>query len=635
MNRFFILALLLTSFVSCKESFVSKRDANIERFANVVSISKTPLNDKNPGGLFVDKGSWAGYTIPEINTPVAGFCGPFDINSQKWISKSLVALASNDSDVVLDTTIYYPGSAMIKGRVNGVGFEENLYFIDKNSAILKIDIDVADKLSLIGSKHQKESVSEVSDNKFIIKMPSSEIVSVVFPDYFELKNDGDSAYIATTSKKLKTHYIVLSYWNNNDEYESAILKNKKVDDMLYNAEQYIDKSNKRWSEYISKTLRNDMPEEYNRIAIKAVVTLISNWRSEKGDLFHEGIIPSHAVTYFNGFWAWDSWKHAAAISFIEPELAKNQIRTMFDYQQEDGMVIDCIFADKKYNNARDSKSSIVAWAVKEIFDNTADTAFVREMMPKMLKYYKWWYDKRDIDKNALCEFGSTDGTLVAAKWESGMDNAVRFDKSKLKKIADDAYVFDQQSVDLNTFLVFERNKLMELASIIGDTINLPDYSDVIRDYFFDSKKGYFYDRRDNGSFISMEACEGWLPLWTSLATASQAEAVKNMIIQPNKFSTYIPFPTCAADVQGFNPLGYWRGAVWLDQAYFGISGLRKYGYKKEADNYTDQIFTRCEGLIGDGPITENYNPMTGSRAQARHFSWSAAHLLMMYNEYGK
>ena len=42
---------------------------------------------------------------------------------------------------------------------------------------------------------------------------------------------------------------------------------------------------------------------------------------------------------------------------------------MFDYQLEDGMVIDCIFPDSTENNYRDSKPPLAAWAVDEIFSN--------------------------------------------------------------------------------------------------------------------------------------------------------------------------------------------------------------------------------------------------------------------------
>nr|WP_227461752.1 hypothetical protein [Odoribacter sp. OF09-27XD] len=69
--------------------------------------------------------------------------------------------------------------------------------------------------------------------------------------------------------------------------------------------------------------------------------------------------------------------------------------------------------------------------------------------------------------------------------------------------------------------------------------------------------------------------------------------------------------------------------------YFGISGIRKYGYIKEADTYTDQVFTRLQGLTEGAPIHENYGTHDGGLLKAPHFSWSSAHLLMLYWEYGK
>jgi len=149
----------------------------------------------------------------------------------------------------------------------------------------------------------------------------------------------------------------------------------------------------RWEGYLTKILRTDMKPEYDRIAVKAVTTLISNWRTHRGGLLHEGIVPSHAVGYFVGFWAWDTWRFSAGTAKFDPELAKNNIRAMFDYQQPDGMVIDCIYTDPSENNARDSKPPLVCWAVDEIFTHTGDTAFVSEMYPQLLAYYKlrqWW-----------------------------------------------------------------------------------------------------------------------------------------------------------------------------------------------------------------------------------------------------
>lgn len=121
-----------------------------------------------------------------------------------------------------------------------------------------------------------------------------------------------------------------------------------------------------------------------------------------------------------------------------------------------------------------------------------------------MAYYKWWYNKRDHNRNGMCEYGSTDGTLEAAAWESGMDNAIRFDDAKMLKNdgAEDAWSMDQESVDLNAYLALECKLLKKFAGILGVTFDGPDYSSQVADYFFDKEKGFFFDRRlKDGSFI--------------------------------------------------------------------------------------------------------------------------------------
>jgi putative isomerase len=120
-----------------------------------------------------------------------------------------------------------------------------------------------------------------------------------------------------------------------------------------------------------------------------------------------------------------------------------------------------------------------------------------------------------------------------------------------------------------------------------------------------------------------------------MASTENALAVTKMIQKPTKFSTYIPFPSVSADHPKLNHDAYWRGPVWIDQAYFGISGIRNYGNKALADQYTDQVFTRLNGLTASEPIHENYDPHTGERLRAPNFSWSSAHLLLLYLEYGR
>ena len=107
-------------------------------------------------------------------------------------------------------------------------------------------------------------------------------------------------------------------------------------------------------------------------------------------------------------------------------------------------------------------------------------------------------------------------------------------------------------------------------------------------------------------------------------------AVSKIMGDEHKFDTYIPLPTLTADHPEFNPKkGYWRGPVWLDQFYFGVNGLKKYGYSSQANAFTEKLLKNAKGLSADQPIHENYHPMTGEPLNSSNFSWSAAHILML------
>ena len=608
-------------------------------FNNILDITYTPDTLTRCGGWFTDAGSWMGFTLPQKDHWVNGFCGPFslDMNRRQWMAQSAVTVRYADQANVIftpDSTCYFPGELYLSASSEEGKIIQRLNFLDASTALLRIHSDAGKELSLTASQWGKEIQVQTDQNTVIARHPSGEIVALTFTPDVSVKGT-DNNYQAKINGSEHDTYVAISFYTGEKELSAGLQKAQLA---LSNPQEGLKANKERWEGYLTKILRKDMKPEYDRIAVKAVVTLISNWRTHRGGLLHEGIVPSHAAYYFVGFWAWDTWRFSAALAKFDPELAKDNIRAMFDYQQPDGMIIDCIYTDPAENNARDSKPPLVSWAVDEIFTHTNDTAFISEMYPQLMAYYKWWYNKRDHNRNGMCEYGSTDGTLEAAAWESGMDNAIRFDDAKMLKNngAEDAWSMDQESVDLNAYLALECKLLKKFASILGVTFDGPDYSSQVADYFFDKEKGFFFDRRlKDGSFIQEPGCEAYTPLWTEVATADQVKAMLPLLTDTAKFSTYIPFPTVAADNPKYNPRGYWRGPIWLDQTYFAIRGLRNYGYNKMADEYTLQVFDRLQGLKEGAPIHENYGTHTGELLKAPHFSWSSSHLLMLYDDYGK
>lgn len=632
-----VFTALIVGFIACNESSDNTVESKRYHFSKILDIAYTPNSETSSDGWFADAGSWVGYTIPEDQNWVNGFCGPFslDMTRRQWLAKSAVTVkfADNADDTFTsDSTNYFPGEIFISAHSPNGSISQSLHFIDASNALLTIKADEDKAIMLTGEGWSDEIKVTTNKNFVTARHPSGETVVLTFNSDVVLEGKPNN-YQAVSNDK-ETH-VVISFFTSEKELAVGLQKSSSI---LNNHRKSLLENEKRWNDYLAKALRSDMSHKYDRVAVKAIVTLMSNWRTHRGALLHEGIVPSHAVGYFVGFWAWDSWKYSAALAKVHPELAKNNIRAMFDYQLPDGMIIDCIHTDSSENNARDSKPPLISWAVDEIFTHTKDTAFVREMYPQLMDYYNWWYTKRDHDKNGMCEFGSTDGTLEAAAWESGMDNAIRFDDAKMLKNDpyEDAWSLDQESVDLNSYLALESKLLKKFSSLLGVTFDAPDYSDRVADYFFDNENNFFFDRRlDGGSFINEMGCEAYTPLWTKVATSEQVAKMLPILQDTAKFSTYIPFPTIAADNPKYDPKGYWRGPIWLDQTYFAIRGLRNYGYTKLADEYTLQVFDRLQGLTEDAPIHENYGTHTGERLKAPHFSWSSSHLLMMYEEYGK
>ncbi|OXE28442.1 hypothetical protein CA163_33885, partial [Vibrio parahaemolyticus] len=59
-----------------------------------------------------------------------------------------------------------------------------------------------------------------------------------------------------------------------------------------------------------------------------------NWRSAAGDIEQATVTPSVTARWFSGnlTWPWDSWKQAYAMAHFNPDVAMDNIRTVFQEQ---------------------------------------------------------------------------------------------------------------------------------------------------------------------------------------------------------------------------------------------------------------------------------------------------------------
>ena len=634
-----------------------------EQYADVLNIKKIPSAEKNLDAFgFSDMGAWHAYSLPPDDSVqfFGGFCSPLLMkNSGRWlgpVSSQLVLTGENGNQLKWkkekSEIHYYPGKLVQTHSATALRAEQSLVFADERTALISNSVtnfsneDQQFRIMLKSSFFRNMSNVNRRNNQVLVSLEDGSIFVITLPDdLFDFEKDS-AGFIISLKKKFSPgpgetvkFNLAESYFFNQNELNAW---KDKIDGYLKAPEPVLVANAERWNAYLSEVFKNGNvyldSAEYKRLAVKCVETLISNWRAPAGALKHNGVFPSTAYQGFYGFWSLDSWKHAVAIARFNPYLAKESIRSMFDFQNASGMIADCVYHDSTENNWRDTKPPLAAWAVWNVFKAIGDTGFVKEMYPKLLKYHKWWYKYRDNNQNGLCEYGSTDGTVIAAKWESGMDNAVRFDHSAIRKNVNGEWSLDQESVDLNTYLQQEKVFLAELALAIGendDHVLFSKEADTlagrISEYFWSAEGKYFMDYNFLAhSFVPSYGPEGWIPLWAGVATREQAGKIAGIMTDKNHFNTRVPLPTIDVSNPAFDPEnGYWRGPVWLDQVYFGVEGLKRYGYEKDASGMIKNLLSNAEGLLGQGAIRENYHPLTGAGLNADHFSWSAAMIILL------
>ncbi|WP_063660470.1 alpha-glucosidase [Aliivibrio fischeri] len=764
-------------------STTNTSDLKAAQYKNVIDRTGSPdymrdydFDDHQRFNPFFDMGAWHGHLLPDNDDGMGGFPGTALLTEEyiNFMANNFDRLSvyKDGKKVEFSMEAYsLPGALVQILTSDDVTIEMTLRFATNRTSLVETKIITNTPVELIWDgqliegNHAKEeksqsekTIAEEYPNYNRTIVPTDDGLKVTFGKVratWSLLTSGESEYqihksIPTTTKveglsfnstarieQSTTIYTTYSHVLTAEENQEEQIK---ILDIFAHPQQYLTASEQRWENYLEKGLTNpNATPAQERVAVKAMETLNANWRGAAGAMQFDSVTPSVTARWFSGnqTWPWDTWKQAYAMAHFNPEVAKNNIRAMFAYQiQADdavrpwdkGFIPDLVAyntspergGDGGNWNERNTKPSLAAWAVMEVYKTTEDKAWLEEMYPKLVAYHDWWLRNRDNNGNGVPEYGASrdkahntdNGDMLftvehgnkkeelagldkyqeiiksgnydhieipaqtAASWESGRDDAAAFgfiDKEQL-----DAYVKNggkrsdwevkfaqnrdkngtllgysllQESVDQASYMYSDNQYLAEMADILGKTSEAKDFrekADKLANYIntcmFDEGTGFFYDIRIEDKPLANGCAgkpivergkgpEGWSPLFNKAATQSHADAVVKVMKDPKEFNTYVPLGTAALTSPAFGPDIYWRGRVWVDQFYFGLKGMESYGYRDDAVQMASAFFDHADGLVGDGPIRENYNPLTGDQQGAPNFSWSSAHLYMLYNDF--
>ncbi len=269
------------------------------------TFAKTDEHGHNYWAYGGDMGSWMGFSLPEKGKPTSGFCGPFSILHRNWYARSLVSVEGTE---VLSAS-YFPGEVRMVVEGPQGRAEQRMQFVDDRTALLIINNGSARQLTLTADSISADMHIALNRHTVTISNRGGETVMVTFPSGTDLTLAGHN-YRATLHPGQKTVAIAISLVQQETEAAVQAVSDEGV---LASAGQLLLANDRRWNGYLEKVIRSDMPAAYNRIAVKSIVTLLSNWRARRGAVYHDGIVPSHAVNYFVGCWAWDCWRFSAAM----------------------------------------------------------------------------------------------------------------------------------------------------------------------------------------------------------------------------------------------------------------------------------------------------------------------------------
>lgn len=156
----------------------------------------------------------------------------------------------------------------------------------------------------------------------------------------------------------------------------------------------------------------------------------------------------------------------------------------------------------------------------------------------------------------------------------------------------------------------------------------PSITPVIVDRLYDQESGLFaqlvWPPRD------LRVIATWAAL-SPLALPDLPEdigrrLVEEHLLNPNRFWLPVPPPSVAIDEPSFSTRDrrfglrrYWRGPTWVNSAWLVWLGLRRLGYRAEAD----ELARRIVATVAREGLREYYHPHTGAGMGAADFAWSS------------
>ncbi len=386
-------------------------------------------------------------------------------------------------------------------------------------------------------------------------------------------------------------------------------------------------------------------------------------------LDYDFVCPSTGTYPFQ--WFWDSCFHAVAMSHIDPVRAQSEITSLLANQQPDGFVAHVTFWQReKYEEMLKTYSisyrtpylsdcpqpPVLGEAIEAVARRGGGIPFLQKVLPAAKRYYDWWDQTRDPDRDGLISTLQGD--------ESGLDHIPKYDeylgiKEATLAEVDAAWLrvanaykpvnrdqqkmfevdkFNVEDVLVNTIYAEGQRVVGEMCAQIGDTAGAEEFkrrakktTEALSAKCFDKERGLFFDLASKDErMLKVSTVSSLMPILLPDLPREQVDALVRHIQDEKEYGAPYPVPSTAMSEPSFMPgiVGtklVWRGPSWINTNWYISRGLRRHGFETLARRIEDQ----SAACIEKSGFREYYNPLTGEGHGAEFFSWSALALDMI------
>ena len=322
---------------------------------------------------------------------------------------------------------------------------------------------------------------------------------------------------------------------------------------------------------------------------------------------------------------WDNFFMAYASALFSRDLAYANFIEHMRSLTPDGFIPNVEEANGNVSWDR-SQPPVGALMLKEIFKRYGDRWLLEASFDDLLAWNRWWFRKRlngeplgwgsDAAPNPFHDANAH--TVVAAIWESGMDDSPMYEGVPFNP---QKSMLEMQDVGLNGLYIADCRALAEIADVVRrpqearELRSRADHFSAEIEALWDPPTGLYLNRRtDSGAKSGRISPTMFYPLVGRVPDPRRAaNMVRGHLLNPAEFGGDYMLPSIARSDPSFPHQSYWKGAVWPPLNFLVYLGLRNYDLPQAGRELADKsmaIF--LHEWRRRGFVSENYSALTGT-----------------------